>query len=651
MQNNQTLYRETDETRSHTELSSFVEWLDNEFGDSKRDTSKSPTVPALNVISIHRVPSPAESTAETTLEIEPLFPSKLYSNRPSDAALDHKQPIRRFSDHSYERTPVSPAKRRRDEGSNGNDAMSKRFPLRISPKKKYALQPIPAFNRHKGEREQKQAPYKEELSGYPPREMFSKEKLSPNDTAIRDISSTLPKPVSTPPRPISSPKPVSTPLRPTISPKPVSTPPRPTVSPKPTISPKPVSTPPRPTIPPSAYNFTPPRPIIPPSAYSSTPPKPVSTLLKPVSTPPKPATPSSAYNFIPTNPVFISPERNLRKSPVYQPSTSRATPQTRPPPSDYPLSYSHPSSTLPTPHLPTAKKVESPDIITVKNTTYRIISLAGSGGTSKVYSVIDEYSKELFAMKRISIDTKDKSTLNLYMNEINLLVSLNTHEQIVKMHDYEVNEQKQALFIVMELGETNMDKFMQAQRLKDLNFSFVRYFWQQMVEAVRAVHSMKIVHSDLKPANFMLVKGKVKLIDFGIANKISNDTTNVYRDHGMGTPNYMPPESMGGANVKISRASDVWSLGCILYQMIYEYTPFQHLNVWQKMTCIPNDSYEIAYKSIVTINTLSEDGTETISKEVSVDEGARDLMRGCLYRDPKKRLTLEQILAHPFLNM
>ena len=52
-----------------------------------------------------------------------------------------------------------------------------------------------------------------------------------------------------------------------------------------------------------------------------------------------------------------------------------------------------------------------------------------------------------------------------------------------------------------------------------------------MLQAVQVIHDEKIVHSDLKPANFVLVKGQLKLIDFGIANAIANDTTNIQRDH------------------------------------------------------------------------------------------------------------------------
>lgn len=51
-----------------------------------------------------------------------------------------------------------------------------------------------------------------------------------------------------------------------------------------------------------------------------------------------------------------------------------------------------------------------------------------------------------------------------------------------------------------------------------------------MLQAVHVIHEEKIVHTDLKPANFLLVKGSLKLIDFGIAKAIANDTTNISRD-------------------------------------------------------------------------------------------------------------------------
>lgn len=65
-----------------------------------------------------------------------------------------------------------------------------------------------------------------------------------------------------------------------------------------------------------------------------------------------------------------------------------------------------------------------------------------------------------------------------------------------------------------------------------------------MLEAVYTIHEEKIVHGDLKPANFVFVNGTLKLIDFGIAKAIQNDTTNIVRDSQIGTLNYISPEAL-----------------------------------------------------------------------------------------------------------
>lgn len=66
-----------------------------------------------------------------------------------------------------------------------------------------------------------------------------------------------------------------------------------------------------------------------------------------------------------------------------------------------------------------------------------------------------------------------------------------------------------------------------------------------MLKAVHSIHEERIIHGDLKPANFLFVRGQLKLIDFGIAKAIqSDDTTNIYRENQIGTLNYMSPEAI-----------------------------------------------------------------------------------------------------------
>ena len=70
-----------------------------------------------------------------------------------------------------------------------------------------------------------------------------------------------------------------------------------------------------------------------------------------------------------------------------------------------------------------------------------------------------------------------------------------------------------------------------------------------VAQAVSTIHDARIVHSDLKPANFLMVEGVLKLIDFGIAKAISSDTTSIARESQVGTLNYMSPEAiLGGQN-------------------------------------------------------------------------------------------------------
>ena len=85
-----------------------------------------------------------------------------------------------------------------------------------------------------------------------------------------------------------------------------------------------------------------------------------------------------------------------------------------------------------------------------------------------------------------------------------------------------------------------------------------------MLSAVHSIHQERIIHGDLKPANFLFVKGALKLIDFGIAKAIqSDDTTNIYHDHYSGTLSYSSPECFlytrtgvnGGTTAKCGKVS------------------------------------------------------------------------------------------------
>jgi len=82
----------------------------------------------------------------------------------------------------------------------------------------------------------------------------------------------------------------------------------------------------------------------------------------------------------------------------------------------------------------------------------------------------------------------------------------------------------------MECGDIDFAHILAKHQGVPLGLNFIRVYWEQMLRAVQAIHEEKIVHSDLKPANFLLVHGQLKLIDFGIAKRMGDDTTNIHRD-------------------------------------------------------------------------------------------------------------------------
>lgn len=259
--------------------------------------------------------------------------------------------------------------------------------------------------------------------------------------------------------------------------------------------------------------------------------------------------------------------------------------------------------------------------VSVNGKSYYLLSSLGQGGSSKVYQVYDPVNQRNCAVKIVDLKNADESVRAGYENEITLLTKLSDCKRVVKLYDYErlmSNGIVRRLYLVMEKGDADLNQILRNSIEKDpdspgglkIDPHTIKFYWKEMLKAVDEIHQKDVVHADLKPVNFITVSGKLKLIDFGIANAIETDHTSVIKDNQIGTINFMAPEALYARNditptsfnkpmIKFNCKADIWSLGCILYNLVYGKSPFSQFNsTYAKIQAICNSQFLIEFPPI-----------------------------------------------------
>lgn len=201
---------------------------------------------------------------------------------------------------------------------------------------------------------------------------------------------------------------------------------------------------------------------------------------------------------------------------------------------------------------------------------YELLDELGVGGMATVYLAKQTSLDRKVAIKimRVSHSAQDpERTEKRFLREGRMLARL-SHKNVCGIYD--IAKVGQVAYIAMEYldGGTLGDRLRKGMTAADAVSVIV-----QMAAALSAAHALGIVHRDLKPANVMMRGNVPVLTDFGIARDLSPDRTEITGDNILGTPHYMSTEQISGQ--PIDGRSDVYSLGCMLFELLTGRQPFQ----------------------------------------------------------------------------
>lgn len=201
---------------------------------------------------------------------------------------------------------------------------------------------------------------------------------------------------------------------------------------------------------------------------------------------------------------------------------------------------------------------------------YNVIEKIGKGSYGKIFKAQRKRDGEVLALKRIDVANLSAPEQTDTLNEVRLMAQLE-HEHIVRFYDAFMEDN--AIWIAMELIEGGdlgavIDNHKMLRTYVD-----EAEIWQYLVEAccgLKYLHDRRMLHRDLKPQNIMLTADRhVKIVDFGFTKHLGQ---NQLAMSVVGTPLYMSPELCKKCGY--DDRSDVWSLGCIFYELMSLRLPF-----------------------------------------------------------------------------
>ena len=205
---------------------------------------------------------------------------------------------------------------------------------------------------------------------------------------------------------------------------------------------------------------------------------------------------------------------------------------------------------------------------------YKILSLIGKGGMGEVYLAQDRQLHRRVALKLVRRGMDTDQIVRRFLHEQRLLAGLN-HPNIAQLYDADVTPDGIPFFAMEHVDGTRIDDYC---REKSLTIEQRLELFGKVCAAIHYAHQHLVVHRDIKPSNILVTNdGEPKLLDFGIA-KVLDAVTNAAPEQTITLQNVMTPEYASPEHVRgegITTASDVYSLGVLLYELLTDRRPYK----------------------------------------------------------------------------
>jgi mitogen-activated protein kinase 1/3 len=290
---------------------------------------------------------------------------------------------------------------------------------------------------------------------------------------------------------------------------------------------------------------------------------------------------------------------------------------------------------------------------------YEIKEIVGEGAYGIVCSAIYKPTQQKVAIKKIQPFERNMFCLRT-LRELKLLKHFN-HENIIGILDIQIPydfDSFNEVYLIQELMETDLHRVIRSQKLSD---NHCQYFIYQTLRALKALHSANVLHRDLKPSNLLLNSNcDLKICDFGLARSVASHEDNFgFMTEYVATRWYRAPEIMLTFQ-EYTTAIDVWSVGCILAEMLSGRPLFPGTDYHNQLSLIidvlgtpkMDDFSSIksrrAREYIKMIPFKRKRAFSELFPDASPD--ATDLLEKLLTFNPRNRITVEEALEHPYVS-